>query len=208
MIWKRKPSHLGSWSQSSPLGGWTAADGDRGLMKARRDTVQRLGGKCCKNQRCRVSELHGTAADCHNHPLRLHYARSTPASRPCPTARTRRDRRSRKCDRRHPGSGFGVATFTAAMALAPLIIRLGGDATSELLRRSARCTYCGSKGADLQHPSARSSDIALAFHARSEDWHRPTGSRRDEVFFQCATFHGIPWRKSVFFRIGANCSTL
>jgi hypothetical protein len=23
---------------------------------------------------------------------------------------------------------------------------------------------CGSKGADLQHPSARSSDIALAFH--------------------------------------------
>ena len=24
--------------------------------------------------------------------------------------------------------------------------------------------------ADLQHPSARSSDIALAFHARAEDW--------------------------------------
>jgi hypothetical protein len=25
-------------------------------------------------------------------------------------------------------------------------------------------------GADLQHPSARSSDITLAFHAQAEDW--------------------------------------
>jgi hypothetical protein len=33
-----------------------------------------------------------------------------------------------------------------------LIIRWGGDASSDL-RRSARCTYCGSKRADLQHPS-------------------------------------------------------
>ena len=56
------------------------------------------------------------------------------------------------------------------MALAPLIIRWGGDASSDLLRQSARCKYCGGKGADLQHPSARSSDIALAFHARAEDW--------------------------------------
>jgi hypothetical protein len=54
------------------------------------------------------------------------------------------------------------------MALAPLIIRWGGDASSDILRRSARCTCCGSKGADLQHPSARSSDIALAFHTRAE----------------------------------------
>jgi hypothetical protein len=54
------------------------------------------------------------------------------------------------------------------MALATLIIRWGGDASSDLLRRSARCTHCGNKGADLQHPSARSSDIALAFHARTE----------------------------------------
>jgi hypothetical protein len=35
------------------------------------------------------------------------------------------------------------------MALAPLIIRWGGDASSDLLRRSARCTRCGNKGADL-----------------------------------------------------------
>ena len=58
----------------------------------------------------------------------------------------------------------------APMALAPLIIRWGGDASSDLLRRSARCTHCRSKGADLQHPSARSSDIALAYHTRAEDW--------------------------------------
>src|SRR6185295_19829423 len=57
-----------------------------------------------------------------------------------------------------------------AHALAPLSIRWGGDASSDLLRRSARCTCCGSKGADLQHPSARSSDIGLAFHTRAEDW--------------------------------------
>jgi hypothetical protein len=58
----------------------------------------------------------------------------------------------------------------APTALAPLIIRWGGDASSDLLRRSARCTCCGSKGADLQHPGARSRDIALAFHTRAEDW--------------------------------------
>jgi hypothetical protein len=73
------------------------------------------------------------------------------------------------------------------MALVPLIIRWGGDASSDVLRQSARCKCCRSKGADLQHPSARSSDIALVFHARAEDWHRPTCSRSDEVFFQFAT---------------------
>ena len=59
---------------------------------------------------------------------------------------------------------------SAPMALAPLVIRWGTGASSDVLRRSARCTCCGNKGADLQHPSARSSDIALAFHARAEDW--------------------------------------
>jgi hypothetical protein len=58
----------------------------------------------------------------------------------------------------------------APMALAPLIIRWGGAVSSDLLRQSARCRRCGSKGADLQHPSARSNDIGLAFHARPEDW--------------------------------------
>ena len=39
------------------------------------------------------------------------------------------------------------------MALAPLIIRWGADASSDVLRRSARCSRCGRKGATLQHPS-------------------------------------------------------
>jgi hypothetical protein len=36
MIWHRKPSHLGSCSQSSPLGGRTADEGERGRMNAGR----------------------------------------------------------------------------------------------------------------------------------------------------------------------------
>jgi hypothetical protein len=38
-----------------------------------------------------------------------------------------------------------------------------GGWQSDVLQLSVRCMRCGSKGADLQHPSARSSDIALAF---------------------------------------------
>jgi hypothetical protein len=37
-------------------------------------------------------------------------------------------------------------------ALAPWIIRWGADASSHMLRRSARCTQCGGKGAGLQTP--------------------------------------------------------
>jgi hypothetical protein len=33
------------------------------------------------------------------------------------------------------------------------VIRWGPGASSDLLRRSARCTKCGRKGAVLQHPS-------------------------------------------------------
>ena len=40
-----------------------------------------------------------------------------------------------------------------AVALAPLIIRFGPDASSDVLRRSARCSRCGGKGATLMHPS-------------------------------------------------------
>ena len=58
----------------------------------------------------------------------------------------------------------------APMALTPLIIRWGATASSDVLRRSARCTRCGEKGADLQHPGAKSSDIALAYHAQAQDW--------------------------------------
>jgi hypothetical protein len=40
----------------------------------------------------------------------------------------------------------------APMAVTPLIIRWGPDASSDKLRECARCTACGSKGATLQHP--------------------------------------------------------
>jgi hypothetical protein len=41
---------------------------------------------------------------------------------------------------------------SAPMAIAPLIIRSGGNTSSDRLRRCARCTVCGHKGATLQHP--------------------------------------------------------
>jgi hypothetical protein len=37
--------------------------------------------------------------------------------------------------------------------LAPLIIRWGPEASSDIMRNSARCARCGSKGASLTHPS-------------------------------------------------------
>ena len=40
----------------------------------------------------------------------------------------------------------------APMALVPLIIRWGAEASSDRLRQRARCTKCGHKGATLQHP--------------------------------------------------------
>ena len=39
------------------------------------------------------------------------------------------------------------------VAFVPFIIRWGPDASSDRLRRAARCTKCGRKGAALQHPS-------------------------------------------------------
>jgi hypothetical protein len=38
----------------------------------------------------------------------------------------------------------------AAIALAPYVIRWGANASSNLLRRSARCSTCGHKGATLR----------------------------------------------------------
>jgi hypothetical protein len=38
------------------------------------------------------------------------------------------------------------------VAFVPLMIRWGGDASSDKLRRCARCTACGHKGATLQAP--------------------------------------------------------
>lgn len=39
------------------------------------------------------------------------------------------------------------------MALAPLIIRWGPDASSDMIRRNARCERCGGRGATIQGPS-------------------------------------------------------
>jgi hypothetical protein len=39
------------------------------------------------------------------------------------------------------------------VAFVLFIIRWGPDASSDLHRRSPRCTKCGRKGAALQHPS-------------------------------------------------------
>jgi hypothetical protein len=46
-----------------------------------------------------------------------------------------------------------------AVAFVPLIIRWGPDASSDLLRRSARCSRCSTKGAALQHPSWAGMDL-------------------------------------------------
>ena len=40
----------------------------------------------------------------------------------------------------------------APVAFVPLMIRWGSDASSDKLRRCARCAVCGHKGATLQHP--------------------------------------------------------
>jgi hypothetical protein len=50
----------------------------------------------------------------------------------------------------------------APVALAPLIIRWGPDASSDMLRQSARCARCGRKGATLTGPSWVGLDIGLA----------------------------------------------
>jgi hypothetical protein len=47
-------------------------------------------------------------------------------------------------------------------ALAPAIVLWGPQASSDTLRRAARCTECGGKGASLQHPSHVSSVAGLA----------------------------------------------
>jgi len=61
--------------------------------------------------------------------------------------------------RRTPGGWLWVyceaagCHHRAAMAIAPLVIRWGPHADVDRLRRSARCSRCGGRGAMLQHPS-------------------------------------------------------
>ncbi|MFZ1923968.1 MAG: hypothetical protein WAU57_20310 [Xanthobacteraceae bacterium] len=40
----------------------------------------------------------------------------------------------------------------APMVFVPLMIRWGKDASSDMLRRCAKCSACGHKGANLSHP--------------------------------------------------------
>jgi hypothetical protein len=47
------------------------------------------------------------------------------------------------------------------VAFVPFIIRWGPDASSDMLRRSSRCTKCGRKGAALQHPSWAGSHVGF-----------------------------------------------
>jgi hypothetical protein len=48
------------------------------------------------------------------------------------------------------------------VAIAPLIIRWGPDASSDMLRRSARCSKCGTQGATLMLPSWVSTTVGFA----------------------------------------------
>lgn len=48
------------------------------------------------------------------------------------------------------------------VALAPFIIRWGESASSDVLRRSARCRACGRRGATLTHPSWINRPIGFA----------------------------------------------
>jgi hypothetical protein len=59
-------------------------------------------------------------------------------------------RRAADCRARAEGQGCWRSVPTA---LAPLIIRLGPNASSDILRRSARCAHCGGKGAPVIRPS-------------------------------------------------------
>jgi len=49
----------------------------------------------------------------------------------------------------------------APTALVPLIIRWGADASTDVLRRSARCTCCGHKGATWMLPRWGASQMGL-----------------------------------------------
>jgi len=55
------------------------------------------------------------------------------------------------------------------MALAPLIIRLGADASNDVRRRCARCTICGHKGATLKHPGWKNGGRVGAVPHRHDD---------------------------------------
>ena len=57
------------------------------------------------------------------------------------------------------------------VALAPLVIRWGADASSDVLRRSARCSKCGCLGVTLTAPSWAGSQVGFA--PFPIEWPRP-----------------------------------
>jgi hypothetical protein len=48
---------------------------------------------------------------------------------------------------------YGRCGYHAPVALAPLIIQFGPDASSDVLRATGRCPRCGRIGISLKHPS-------------------------------------------------------
>jgi hypothetical protein len=50
----------------------------------------------------------------------------------------------------------------APKAIVPLIIRWGGDASSDVLRACTRCSRCGRKEASLTSPSWVGLDVGFA----------------------------------------------
>jgi len=48
------------------------------------------------------------------------------------------------------------------VAIAPFVIRWGSEVSSDVLRRSARCSLCGHKGATLTHPSWAGLQVGFA----------------------------------------------
>jgi hypothetical protein len=48
---------------------------------------------------------------------------------------------------------WNACDHRVAVALVPFVIRWGATASSDVLRRNARCAVCGRRGATLQHPS-------------------------------------------------------
>ena len=73
------------------------------------------------------------------------------------------------CTARRPGCGSIVikCSHSSPLACAVAVIRWGAETSSDKLRRSARCTAYGHKGATIQRPSWGGTDVGfLPFPAR------------------------------------------
>jgi hypothetical protein len=58
--------------------------------------------------------------------------------------------------------GSGACMHCTPVALAQFVIRYGAEASSDVLRRCARCSKCGHKGATLRRPSWINSYVGIA----------------------------------------------